>query len=495
VKNCLNKYILYKYRQTQRTFKRIKQKPFISSTLCYLLGIVFITEKSILIILITAGLFILVTGKQRLLLILSLLCSIITFLSYNNLYVNELNINKGKEINLEVIVIEPPTKSNYNQIATLKTDTLNGLIQGRFTKYPLLQEGDTIKVSGILKEPENFSNDFDYKSFLSSKKILYILEGDFEIISKNTTIVSSTREYISEKITKSLNLVEGSILKGIIYGDDSNLPDEFQTKLQISGLSHITSVSGFNFTIILISILSLNRLINRKYLLIVIVPIIISYLTLVGMNNLPAVRATIMILLLISGYLIGRPLSVSRMTLISLCVILTEYPPYIGNISLKLSYSALIGLLVVAPRLTNIFIKFKVNRRLKHLIETVSTTFSVILTTSLITIPTFGTFSFNGILSNLIVTSLIPLTMLTGTISTIISPAHTSDKSPLLEILDILVVSPAKLLTGLIRIVVEFTGYEIISSRQSLVILIIAVSFLLFLLLLNDFNRFKKKVN
>ena len=94
--------------------------------------------------------------------------------------------------------------------------------------------GDKLKIYGILSKPSINKTDnlFNYKEYLSNKKIFYLLEIDkYKKISNNKNIIYTIKNIIR-------NRINNRYLYTFILGDKSYLSTEVITSYQEIGISH-----------------------------------------------------------------------------------------------------------------------------------------------------------------------------------------------------------------------------------------------------------------
>lgn len=111
------------------------------------------------------------------------------------------------------------------------------------TKY---QIGDRIQVKGtfsIPREEENFYL-FNYRNYLLSQKVHYIVEAD--VVNKITSKVSyhyAIKRFIIKIIERKKT---SAYLRTFILGDNSMINDSVSKSYQDNGISHLFSVSGMH---------------------------------------------------------------------------------------------------------------------------------------------------------------------------------------------------------------------------------------------------------
>ena len=123
---------------------------------------------------------------------------------------------------------------------------------------------DIISFTGKLSLP--VSNEvFDYRTYLLLDNIYTTTSVSFpEKIgvnpsSKFSIFIRNTREKLLSIVEEIYPGESAKLLEGILIGERANLSAETKKNFNISGLTHIVAVSGFNITIILIFLSFLFR--------------------------------------------------------------------------------------------------------------------------------------------------------------------------------------------------------------------------------------------
>lgn len=482
----LNKYIqsrIKKFKRILNLFLSSNITLFSTSYLIVTLGFLY---KNLIFSLPIIVLVAIKPNRSRLIIGISVLASVMLFLNFRYNYIEQSESLFGKDINIEATVAYPSELNDFDQQVILKLDSVNGLILAKIAKYPLVEVGSKLMLEGKLTRPKNISDSFDYISFLQSKKIFYEFQGKSTITdSANPDIFTSIKNSSENKIKELLGYKESTLLSGILFGSTSTFSEEFKDRLRNSGLFHIVSVSGFNFTFIFIGVLSLAGIFNRRKLQLLAVPLIVFYLLLVGTNNMPAIRATIMILISIFGLIIGRRIANKNIILISILIILSEFPLYWFNISFILSFSALIGLLIFTDSIKKVLLS-RYNKLSEAILDTLSSTLAVILSTSAIGIFFFESFSVISLISNIVVLPAIPIIMYLGIVLLILANLNIS-------ILNYIILYPLDLILKFVLKSIEFFGQVESKGENIILIGISATLLIIILIILNDYKSFKQK--
>lgn len=139
-------------------------------------------------------------------------------------------------------------------------------------------------------------------------------------------------------------------LKAILIGDRSGLSDGQASDLSEAGIYHATAVSGMHCGFLLALIAALTGRHRRRLLAAIAIPALVVYTLAVGC---PAsmVRATVMLVLVLLGPLLGRESDPITSLSFALLLLTVQNPMSITGAGLQLSFAAMAGLILVTPRL------------------------------------------------------------------------------------------------------------------------------------------------
>jgi competence protein ComEC len=205
----------------------------------------------------------------------------------------------------------------------------------------------------------------------------------------------------------------GSLLIGILLGDRQDLSPAMKNNFTLSGVSHILAVSGYNISLISITLLSLSHWLAfpRRRAFYLIITLIAFFVILTGASA-SVVRAGLMGTISLLAKHLGRKSSIYHILLYTAAAMAIQNPlVLLHDIGFQLSFLSTFGLLYLSTKieshLTWISEKFDLRSNL-------STTFSAMITTTPLILIYFGRLSIVAPLTNLLVLPLIPLIMLFG---------------------------------------------------------------------------------
>ena len=225
---------------------------------------------------------------------------------------------------------------------------------------------------------------------------------------------------LGETIERSYGEREGAFLRALLLGDKKYLDEEDASNLAEVGLSHIMAVSGLHccFLASLIGALMGDK--RKKLRCAVTIPLLFLYAFVTGLT--PSIlRACIMLSMGMLAPLLGRDNDPPTSLSFALLLILIKNPFAIASISLQLSFSAVLGIIWLTPKLTGL-----VHGRHK-LVRAAALSFSTTLGAMVFSTPLacyyFGTLSIVSLLSNLLCLWLVSAVFALGLLSVLLAAA------------------------------------------------------------------------
>lgn len=346
----------------------------------------------------------------------------------------------GETVSLEGLVVTEPELRDNSTRFILKTDGEKVLVSvGLYTE---VLYGDVIKVEGKLGKPgiidpstssgQATGRPFDYGAYLAKDDIYYTMsfaneeilrrgEGNFlkqKLFALKRTLVSQMKEILPEP--------ESSLLAGLVVSGREAMPQGVLEEFRRAGVIHIVVLSGYNVAIIA----DFMRKSLEKFFLISRLPLSLGFATgfsvlgillFVIMTGAEAtvVRASIMVLTVILAKSLGRNYSAPRALLLAGFLMIVWNPKIlIFDPSFQLSFLATLALIYIVPIFEKFFSFISDKFGLRSVVSTTSATQLMVLP---LLVYSMGDFSLVSLLANVLVLSLIPLTMLFGFIATLVS--------------------------------------------------------------------------
>jgi len=269
--------------------------------------------------------------------------------------------------------------------------------------------GDVVIVSGGITP---FSDvPVSYRNYLRAHNIAGTMRVTNVRVTTHTpysfwSMLTTLRENISLRIARLLPQREGAFLTALLLGT-STIPADMGADFRTSGLQHIIAVSGTHVSILAVCLwfvaraLGVYRTLTHGALLI----LLSCYIVLVGAPA-SAVRAGVMAATGIFAMALRRRAHAIRLLLYAVVGIALVSPlALLGDVGLQLSAMAMLGMIVISPR---------IEKRMPRVFpEWLSTLLSVTLGAQIATLPvlvsTFERVSLYGLFANILTVPLTPL--------------------------------------------------------------------------------------
>jgi ComEC/Rec2-related protein len=266
-----------------------------------------------------------------------------------------------------------------------------------------------------------------------------------EIMSKDTNWSYMVKNKIIQDIAKVSSGNSKALFGGVLLGDTNGLETKNKNSLNILGLSHIISVSGYNLTIIAAWLKKkYNKLPWHSLRIISILTAIWTFSAISGMGS-AVLRATFMltIFLILSFYYIE--INILELFLISSSIMLIVSPSFFSDISWQLSSGATLGIIIFTNHIKTYLDKIISSNKLTNaIIDNISITIGANIITSLIIAIYFHSFSTLTIFSNILIVPLVPVIMLIGILAFLGAQLSTSITAyilhPIIELIDFILI-------------------------------------------------------
>lgn len=218
------------------------------------------------------------------------------------------------------------------------------------------------------------------------------------------------RDWFAAGIRTAIPEPEASLASGYLVGQRSNLPEDLDNQLKITGLTHAVVASGYNLTI-LVGFARQFFLGISKYLATLSAAGMIAGFVMISGLSPSMSRAGLVTSLSLAAWYYGR--KIHPLVLLPFAAAITALinPAYVwGDIGWYLSFASFAGVIILAPLIQQYFWGDK--KRIGAVRQVLVDTMSAQVATLPIMIFAFGHYSPYALLANLLVLPLIPLTML-----------------------------------------------------------------------------------
>ena len=372
---------------------------------------------------------------------------------------NQLKNYNGKEaltligvVSSEPDVREENTKLKINLEKVIDNKNNSHLIKGKvlltLSHYPKYKYGDELKIKGVPKTPPNFKG-FNYKDYLAKEGIYSVIYyPKVEVIKRNQgnifyRKILSFKEKLRESIYRNLSPPQDSILGAVLLGDKRRVSGDLKQELNITGLRHITAVSGLHVAILtsisMSLLLSLGFWRQQAFYLAIFMTIFFIIMTSLQIS---AIRAGIMGGFFLLAQYLGKLNSSSRVMAFVAAGMLAQNPLLLRwDVGFQLSFLAVMGIFYFAPffkkwissppsKLAKKFIYYPksffyyffsiILFKNSNLQNITAITLSAQVFTLPILIYNFGYISLISPLTNILIIPLLPYVMLSGFIFSLV---------------------------------------------------------------------------
>ncbi|MEK7607918.1 MAG: ComEC/Rec2 family competence protein [Patescibacteria group bacterium] len=359
---------------------------------------------------------------------------------------HNLDDSVGQVITIEGFISQEPEAKDTTQRFFFKPDSSADKIIVSASLYPKYEYGETLKITGALKFPENFESypggpEFDYISYLSKDDVRYVINRPS--ISKlggnrenfMVSLLIKIKRAFMGNIERLMPEPHSSLVAGILLGEKSALPMNLRDDFRRSGLTHILVLSGSNVTIVAESLMNIFSFLPRAaaHSLGALSIILFALMTGAGATT---VRASIMALIVIMSRRAGRNYNVSRALMLAGLLMLIQNPRIlVFDIGFQLSFLATLALVYVSPiiieKLSFVTEKFQIRQIL-----------STTIATQIFILPfmlyKMGEVSIVSLITNLLVLPLVPWSMFAGFMTGLLGFFSTYIALPIAWITDII---------------------------------------------------------
>ena len=357
-------------------------------------------------------------------------------------YYNEL----PRRVYVTGVLAEPPDiRDTYMnlRIDVSKVDTgggdqeVTGTILVRLTNEYKVAYGDHVRVRGFIRTPSE-NEEFSYRDYLARQGIHSMLStGSVTILPGTETDPFWAYMYrIRASMVKRVYMLfpdpEASLLAGILFGVDNNIPAGVQQAFKNTGTAHIIAISGFNIAIIAaIFVTLLSRFFGKKIGAVLAILGIIFYTLLVGASA-SVVRAAIMGTLSIIAAQFGRRnLALTALGISALGMGMIN-PFVLWDIGFQLSFAATLGLVLYAQPMqdavTAFFLRYFPTSSVEKFVGPFSDYFLLTLAAQITTLPImiyhFGRLSLVSFITNPVVLPPQPIVMVLSGLAVLFSRVY-----------------------------------------------------------------------
>ncbi|MCL1880572.1 MAG: ComEC/Rec2 family competence protein [Oscillospiraceae bacterium] len=299
-------------------------------------------------------------------LLVPLLCfsigsGVLTFSLHDRLTRQPVLDSAGETLTLSGTVVEKNTLAFYTANYIIETEIAGVMTQIQLTapENAFITNGDFISAEVYLSHFRN-SGIFPERSLNHSRGVLLRGSSDsVELIRHGSPTlagyITNHNERIRERIANLLPCDNGGLLRAVTLGDSSGLSSELRHNIQVTGLGHLTTVSGLHMTLVahmfmlLLTPFTLFR--NRKIKFATLVIIVLLLTAFFGSSGFSTsvTRSAIMLIIVFGGELFMRKGTTLNSLGFALFILILFSPNAVFDAGLIMSFSGTFGVGVVAP--------------------------------------------------------------------------------------------------------------------------------------------------
>lgn len=272
----------------------------------------------------------------------------------------------GQEVRIQAEVVRAPDNRRYVDVRVQSLDghsltqPVNLRVSRDYKDHAVYECRGVYAFSGALRAPLDRTNPggYDEATLLAQRGIYSVLDAEepgthLEPPPAWAQGVNRLKALYTEILDRYLNPGEQALIAATLFGDVSDLSEDFYMASQQFGIIHIFSVSGLHVTFILGFILALAKLLRRQHswgLVVLLIPLLTLY-TLLSDASAPAIRASLMGVLTLLALRLLRYRDPLTIVALSALMLLIANPTNLWQIGFQLSFLAMLGLIVLPPRL------------------------------------------------------------------------------------------------------------------------------------------------
>jgi competence protein ComEC len=320
----------------------------------------------------------------------------------------------------EVVVVgnisSPPVQSGYGYRADLRVEHLwhdneeilrGGGVEVFAVDLSGVGVGDRVRVDGEISRPETGEDGFDYARYLSTKRISAVIDATgVWPLDENPGWIGQIHRRTDVALGYGLRPQEAAVVRGMVLGDRSLIPEDLELAFQRSGVTHVLAISGQHVAILAAMIYFVLRGFAVPLAARVPATLVLLWLYILIAGAPPsAIRAGVVATLVLLARLLGRQLSPLHFMTTMLAAVLAYNPQLVYSTGFQLSVAAVFGILLLRKPLKSL-IESTVLRPFEKRPQSLSNLLAVSLAAQIATAPiiaaSFDEVSLIGVLTNLV---------------------------------------------------------------------------------------------
>ncbi len=212
-----------------------------------------------------------------------------------------------------------------------------------------------------------------------------------------------------------------ALVAGLAIGEQSAQPQELKDAMRISGLSHLTAVSGGNLAILIVLVVGGTRLVRMRLPMQIVITLLALVWFVILVRPQPSVlRAAVMGAVVLVGMLSGGQRRGTGVLAISIALLIVVAPELAISWGFALSVGATAGLILYSPAVLQ-----WLQQKFPRLPSAIQDALAVTLTAQLATVPLIiamgSTVGLAGIPANLLAMPVVPAVTILGLLTALLS--------------------------------------------------------------------------
>lgn len=364
---------------------------------------------------------------------LCVLAACVLFLTYSGFFYKPALRLVGKDREIEAVVVKDTEYSSGGKAFYLiKTD--EGEKMRLYSEDNDIRPGDRISFKCNVFD---LTTDKASGSYFKSKGVylgctsvkgLSVVQNRYRFFPYAISIL---RRHISDSVMRFLPNEYGKLTVSLLTGNKSGIDPDVKSDFNAVGLSHVLAVSGLHMSIVVLALFSLLRRITGRFRVVRVVICTLTALVYAAIADFTpsAVRAMILVLVMLSGYALNKRADTLNSLGLAAMIITFINPFSVADNSFLLSFSAALGLILFADKVTSVidaWVGKIALRSLAKVLKAVLTAASVSIIATVFCLPVMifaiGKVSLLFVPSNVLTFFIIPVLLLFGLLTVLSGP-------------------------------------------------------------------------
>src|SRR5215204_231752 len=223
----------------------------------------------------------------------------------------------------EVVIVgtvaSPPVASSWGYMADVRVERLwyegREVLRGGgvevFAADLSVGVGDRVRVDGEISRPEIGEDGFDYARYLSTKRISAVVEAtSVWPVDEDLGWIGRVHRRTDVALGYGLHPQEAAVVRGMVLGDRSLIPEELEEAFQRSGITHVLAISSQHVAVLAAVIYFSLRTFAVPAATRILTTLVLIWLYILLAGAPPsAIRAGVVATLVLAAGLLGRQVS------------------------------------------------------------------------------------------------------------------------------------------------------------------------------------------